>query len=100
MSANQIYIDFAAFAEHYGCAVYLARERNAENAENNVSLASDERETPKTGYRLWFFFENCQKQRFACKRQAENAENRSSLVSETQNLQKNARRRPTKHGKR
>ena len=65
---------------------FIARERNAENAENNVSLASDERKTQKTSCRLWFFFENCQKQRFACKRQAENAENRSSLVSETQKL--------------
>ncbi len=76
---------------------FIARERNTENAENNVSLASDERKTPKTGCRLWFFFENCQKQRFACKRQAENAENCSSLVSETQKLQKNARCQPTKH---
>ena len=46
----------------------VAHERNAENAKNSVSLASDERKTLKTARRLCFFIENCRKQHFACKR--------------------------------
>ena len=36
--------------------------------------------TRKTARRSCFFFENCQKQRFACKRRAKNAENSPSFV--------------------
>ena len=68
--------------------------------KNSVSLVSDEWKTLKTAFRLWFFFENCQKQHFACKRRTENAENYSLSGDEILKMQKITRRRPTKHEKR
>ena len=63
----------------------VARKRNAENAKNNVSLASDGQKTAKTGFRSQAKCKKWEKQRFACKRRAKNGENCPSLVSETQN---------------
>ena len=68
--------------------------------KNSVSLVSDEWKTLKTAFRLWFFFENCQKQHFACKRRTENAENYSLSGDEMRKMRKITRRRPTKHEKR
>ena len=68
--------------------------------KNSVSLISDEWKTLKTAFRLWFFFENCQKQHFACKRRTENAENYSLSGNEMLKMRKITRRRPTKHEKR
>ena len=56
----------------------VARGFSSKIVKNSVSLASDERKTMKTARRSWFFFKNCQKQRFACKRRAKNDENRAS----------------------
>ena len=68
--------------------------------KNSVSLVSDEWKTLKIAFRLWFFFENCQKQHFACKRRTENAENYSLSGNEMRKMRKITRCRPTKHEKR
>ncbi|MGP1453738.1 MAG: hypothetical protein ACTTJ9_09935 [Segatella oris] len=68
----------------------VARSFSSKITKNSVSLASDERKTMKTVRRSCFFFENCQKQRFACKRRAKNDENSPSLVFFLQKLPKTA----------
>ena len=58
-------------------------------AKNSISLASDGRKTPKTARRSWFFFENCQKQRFACERRAKKREKLCFVASRKVEIQKN-----------
>ena len=68
----------------------VARGFSSKITKNSVSLASDELKTRKTARRSWFFIENCQIQRFACKRRAKNAKNSPSLVVFHQKLPKTA----------